>query len=66
MGGQVFSILKTIGLKHAILRSQQAGATEAEAGRKNELANAQLCGCLDDKKLVLILYEAPDVGKKSK
>lgn len=32
---------------------------------KNGLAYAELCGCLDDKMLMLILYEAPDDGKKS-
>ncbi|XP_078801721.1 uncharacterized protein LOC111947334 [Oryzias latipes] len=57
--------LKTLGLKEAIIGSQQAGAADPEAGRKNELAYAELCGCLDDKTLMLILYEAPDDGKKS-
>ncbi|CAL9692762.1 unnamed protein product [Knipowitschia caucasica] len=60
--------LKTIGLKDAILGGALAAANPAEAaeaGRKTELAYAELCGCLDDKTLELILYEAPDDGKKS-
>lgn len=61
--------LKTIGLKEAILGSEiAAGANAQEAaeiGRKNELAYAEMCGCLDDKTLTLILYESPDDGKKS-
>ncbi|KAF7214567.1 putative LOC107376767-like protein [Nothobranchius furzeri] len=62
--------MKTIGLKEVILGRQLAtGANDAqeaaEFGRKNELAYAELCGCLDDKTPTLILYEAPDDGKKS-
>lgn len=61
--------LKTIGLRDAILGTGLAAGANAEeaveVGRKNELAYAELCGCLDDKTLTLILYEAPDDGKKS-
>lgn len=61
--------LKTIGLKDAILGTELAAGANAqevvEVGRKNELAYAELCGCLDDKTQTLILYEAPDDGKKS-
>ncbi|KAL6461003.1 hypothetical protein MHYP_G00309690 [Metynnis hypsauchen] len=61
--------LKTIGLKDAVLGSELAGeanaAEDEEICRKNELAYAELCGCLDDNTLTLIVYEAPDDGKKS-
>lgn len=46
--------------------AEGANTQEAvEMGRKNELAYTEMCGCLDDKMLTLIQYEAPDDGKKS-
>uniref|UniRef100_A0A1A8PPT4 Retrovirus-related Pol poly from transposon TNT 1-94 n=1 Tax=Nothobranchius rachovii TaxID=451742 RepID=A0A1A8PPT4_9TELE len=60
--------MKTLGLKDTILGKDRAAPNTPEAvevGKRNELAYAELCCCLDDKTLMLILYEAPDNGEKS-
>lgn len=52
--GRFLAYLKTIGLKDAVLGSEVAAGAHAqevaEIGRKNSLANAELCGWLDDKR----------------